>query len=80
MHQYTGAKDGMRCSKADMGPKTVAKHIRSLMKIPRKEKNLKFGMDMFEKRQLSQGFTLDRGNVHISCNMGTLTSEPFSLL
>jgi hypothetical protein len=49
MHQYTGAKDGMRCSKADMGPKTVAKHIRSLMKIPRKEKILEFGMDMFEK-------------------------------
>jgi hypothetical protein len=47
MHEYTGAKDGMLCSKEELDPKVVKKRIRSLMKSPRK-KPLKFGMAMFE--------------------------------
>jgi hypothetical protein len=47
MHEYTGAKDGMRCSEEELDPKVVEKRIRSLMKSPRK-KPLKFGMAMFE--------------------------------
>jgi hypothetical protein len=47
MHEYTGAKDGMRCSEKELDPKVVEKRIRSLMKSPRKEP-LKFGMAMFE--------------------------------
>jgi hypothetical protein len=47
MHEYTGANDGMRCSDQELDPKVVEKHIRSLMKSPRK-KPLKFGMAMFE--------------------------------
>jgi hypothetical protein len=47
MHEYTDAKDGMRCSEKELDPKIVEKHIRSLMKSPRKEP-LKFGMAMFE--------------------------------
>jgi hypothetical protein len=47
MHEYTGAKDGMRCSEEELNPKVIEKHIRSLMKSPRK-KPLKFGMAMFE--------------------------------
>jgi hypothetical protein len=46
MHEYTGAKDGMRCSEEELDPKVVEKRIRSLMKSPRK-KPLKFGMAMF---------------------------------
>jgi hypothetical protein len=46
-HKYTGAKDGMRYSEKELDPKVVKKHIRSLMKSPRK-KPLKFGMAMFE--------------------------------
>jgi hypothetical protein len=47
MHEYTGANDGMRCLNQELDPKVVEKHIRSLMKSPRK-KPLKFGMAMFE--------------------------------
>jgi hypothetical protein len=47
MHEYTGAKDGMRYSDKEVDPKVVEKRIRSLMKSPRK-KPLKFGMAMFE--------------------------------
>jgi hypothetical protein len=47
MHEYTGAKDGMRCSEEELDPKVIEKRIRSLMKSPRK-KPLKFGMAMFE--------------------------------
>jgi hypothetical protein len=47
MHEYTGAKDGMRYSEKELDPKVVEKRIRSLMKSPRK-KPLKFGMAMFE--------------------------------
>jgi hypothetical protein len=47
MHEYTGAKDGMRYSEKVLDPKVVEKRIRSLMKSPRK-KPLKFGMAMFE--------------------------------
>ena len=47
MHEYTGAKDGMRYSEKELDPKVVKKRIRSLMKSPRK-KPLKFGMAMFE--------------------------------
>jgi hypothetical protein len=47
MHEHTGAKDGMRYSDKELDPKVVEKHIRSLMKSPRK-KPLKFGMAMFE--------------------------------
>jgi hypothetical protein len=47
MHEYTGAKDGMRYSEKEIDPKVVKKRIRSLMKSPRK-KPLKFGMAMFE--------------------------------
>jgi hypothetical protein len=47
MHEYTGAKDGMRYSETELDPKVVEKRIRSLMKSPRK-KPLKFGMAMFE--------------------------------
>jgi hypothetical protein len=47
MHEYTGAKDGMRYSKKELDPKVVEKRIRSLIKSPRK-KPLKFGMAMFE--------------------------------
>jgi hypothetical protein len=47
MHEYTGAKDGMRYSEKVLDPKVVEKCIRSLMKSPRK-KPLKFGMGMFE--------------------------------
>jgi hypothetical protein len=43
MHEYTGAKDGMRYSEKELNPKVVEKRIRSLMKSPRK-KPLKFGM------------------------------------
>jgi hypothetical protein len=46
MHEYTGAKDGMRCSEEELDPKVVEKRIHSLMKSPRK-KPLKFGMAMF---------------------------------
>jgi hypothetical protein len=48
MHQYIGAKDGMLCLEVELSPEIVAKRIRSLMKIPRKEKVLEFGMEMFE--------------------------------
>jgi hypothetical protein len=47
MHEYTGGKDGMRCSEKELDPKVVEKRIRSLMKSPWKEP-LKFGMAMFE--------------------------------
>jgi hypothetical protein len=47
MHEYTDAKDGMRCSEKELDPKVIEKCIRSLMKSPRKEP-LKFGMAMFE--------------------------------
>jgi hypothetical protein len=47
MHEYTGAKDGMRYSEKELDSKVVEKRIRSLMKSPRK-KPLKFGMEMFE--------------------------------
>jgi hypothetical protein len=47
MHEYTGAKDGMRYSDKELDPKVVEKCIHSLMKSPRK-KPLKFGMAMFE--------------------------------
>jgi hypothetical protein len=47
MHEYTGAKDGMRHSEKELDPKVVEKRIRSLMKSPRK-KPLEFGMAMFE--------------------------------
>jgi hypothetical protein len=47
MHEYIGAKDGMRCSEEKLDPKVIEKRIRSLMKSPRK-KPLKFGMAMFE--------------------------------
>jgi hypothetical protein len=47
MHEYTGAKDGMRCSEVELDPKVIKKCIRSLMKSPRKEP-LKFGMSIFE--------------------------------
>jgi hypothetical protein len=43
MHEYTGAKDVMRCSEEELDPKVIEKRIRSLMKSPRK-KPLKFGM------------------------------------
>jgi hypothetical protein len=45
MHEYTGAKDGMRCSEKELDSKVVEKRIRSLMKSPQK-KPLKFGMAM----------------------------------
>jgi hypothetical protein len=47
MHEYTGAKDVMRCLEEELDPKVIEKRIRSLMKSPRK-KPLKFGMAMFE--------------------------------
>jgi hypothetical protein len=47
MHEYTGAKDGMRYSDKEVDPNVVEMRIRSLMKSPRK-KPLKFGMTMFE--------------------------------
>jgi hypothetical protein len=47
MHEYTGAKDGMRCSEEEIDPKVIEKCIRSLMKSPRKNP-LKFDMAMFE--------------------------------
>jgi hypothetical protein len=47
MHKYTGAKDGMRCSHAELDPKVIEKRIRSLMKSPQKEP-LKFGINVFE--------------------------------
>jgi hypothetical protein len=47
MHEYTGAKDGMRCLEEEQDPKVIEKRIRSLMKSPRK-KPLKFSMAMFE--------------------------------
>jgi hypothetical protein len=47
MHEYTGAKDGIRYSEEELDPKVIEKRIRSLMKSPRK-KPLKFGMAMFE--------------------------------
>jgi hypothetical protein len=47
MHEYTGAKDGMRCSEEELDPKVIENCIHSLMKSPRK-KPLKFGMAMFE--------------------------------
>jgi hypothetical protein len=47
MHEYTGAKDGMRCSEEELDPKVIEKRIRLLMKSPRK-KPLKFGMALFE--------------------------------
>jgi hypothetical protein len=47
MHEYTGAKDGMRCSEEELDPKVIEKRIRSLMKSPRKNP-LKFSMAMFE--------------------------------
>jgi hypothetical protein len=47
MHEYTGAKDGMRYSEEELDPKVIEKCIRSLMKSPRK-KPLKFGMAMFQ--------------------------------
>jgi hypothetical protein len=47
MHEYSGAKDGMRYSDKELDPKVVKKRIRSLMKSPRK-KPLKFSMAMFE--------------------------------
>jgi hypothetical protein len=47
MHEYTGAKDGMRYSEKELDPKVVEKRIRSLMKSFRK-KPLKFCMAMFE--------------------------------
>jgi hypothetical protein len=47
MHEYTGAKDGMRYLEKELDPKVVEKRICSLMKSPRK-KPLKFGMAMFE--------------------------------
>jgi hypothetical protein len=47
MHEYTGAKDGMRYSEKELNPKVVEKRICSLMKSLRK-KPLKFGMAMFE--------------------------------
>jgi hypothetical protein len=34
MHKYTGAKDGTRCSQAELDPKVIEKRIRSLMKSP----------------------------------------------
>jgi hypothetical protein len=37
MHEYTSAKDGMRCSEEELDPKVVEKRIRSLMKSPRKK-------------------------------------------
>jgi hypothetical protein len=46
MHEYTGAKDGMRYLEEELDPKVVEKRIRSLMKSPRK-KPLKFRMAMF---------------------------------
>jgi hypothetical protein len=48
MHQYTGASDGIRCSGSEKTEEMVAKRICSLMKIPRKEKTLKFGLGMYE--------------------------------
>jgi hypothetical protein len=47
MHEYTGAKDGMRYSDKEVDPNVVEKRIRSLVKSPRK-KPLKFGMTMSE--------------------------------
>jgi hypothetical protein len=47
MHEYTGAKDGIRCSEEELDPKVIEKCIRLLMKSPRK-KPLEFGMAMFE--------------------------------
>jgi hypothetical protein len=47
MHEYTGANDGMRYSDQELDPRVVEKHVRSLMKSPRK-KPLKFGVAMFE--------------------------------
>jgi hypothetical protein len=47
MHEYTGAKDGMRYLEEELDPKVIEKRIRLLMKSPRK-KPLKFGMAMFE--------------------------------
>jgi hypothetical protein len=47
MHEYTGAKDGMRYSEEELDPKVIEKRICSLMKSSRK-KPLKFGMAMFE--------------------------------
>jgi hypothetical protein len=48
MHQYIGAKDGMHSSEAEMTKEMAAKRISSLIKIPRKEKVLKFGFDTHE--------------------------------
>jgi hypothetical protein len=47
MHEYTGAKEGMRCLEKELDPKVIEKRIRSLMKSAQKE-TLKFGMAMFE--------------------------------
>jgi hypothetical protein len=37
MHEYNGAKDGIRCSEEELDPKVIEKSIRSLMKSPRKK-------------------------------------------
>jgi hypothetical protein len=47
MHEYTNAKDAMRCSKTELDLKVIEKRIRSLMKSSRKEL-LKFGIAMFK--------------------------------
>jgi hypothetical protein len=60
IHEYTGAKDGMRCSEEELDPKVIEKLIRSLMKSPRK-KPLKFGMAIFENGSCPL--------VHCSCTM-----------
>jgi hypothetical protein len=59
-------------------PEMVAKRIRTLMKIPRKEKTLKFGMAMFENGSCPKVFALNRDHAHfIFCYENTLTPELF---
>jgi hypothetical protein len=81
MHQYTGVKDGMRYSEVELVPEIVAKRIRSLMKIPQKEKTLKFGMSMFENGICRQVFALNHDHAHFIFRYeNTLTPRLFPSL
>jgi hypothetical protein len=66
MHEYTNAKDGMRCSEKELDPKIIEKRIRSLMKSPWKEP-LKFGMAMFENGSCPLVCLLFRHHTHDIC-------------
>jgi hypothetical protein len=81
MHQYTGVKDGMRYSEVELVLEIVAKRILSLMKIPRKEKTLKFGMSMFENDICPKVFALNCDHAHFIFHYeNTLTPRLFPSL